>query len=227
MSGGDPIKLSDVDPQAYAEAVQAVIAGSLTTCFSMLCIAMGRPFAYVRNCAHTRRMLEIDGLEESPKLSARRRARRRALRAAQVVTIALALGTGGCGDDDTGNTDWLDSGTSDDTGTMMADTGTSDDTGTSEDTGTMADTGSADTGTADTGTADTGMADAATDAMADATTDATTDAMTDASDAMACEEFPPITEECCDLAPGGFWDVDSGRCLVAVPGPFVPPSMLA
>ena len=40
-----------------------------------------------------------------------------------------------------------------------------------------------------------------------------------------CVEFPPTTEACCALTPGGFWDAKSMSCAVAVPGPFVPPSM--
>ena len=43
--------------------------------------------------------------------------------------------------------------------------------------------------------------------------------------------FPPTTMECCTAEfcePAGgacFWDEESGMCLVAVPGPFVPPAM--
>lgn len=36
--------------------------------------------------------------------------------------------------------------------------------------------------------------------------------------------FPPTTEECCEQEAGGFWDGE--RCIVAVPGPFVPPRMV-
>ncbi|MCU0672596.1 MAG: hypothetical protein MUE69_07365 [Myxococcota bacterium] len=35
--------------------------------------------------------------------------------------------------------------------------------------------------------------------------------------------FPPTTQECCEAQPGGFWDGE--QCIVAVPGPFVPPRM--
>ena len=40
-----------------------------------------------------------------------------------------------------------------------------------------------------------------------------------------CAEFPPTTQACCLLAPGGYWDAKSMSCAVAVPGPFVPPSL--
>ncbi len=36
--------------------------------------------------------------------------------------------------------------------------------------------------------------------------------------------FPPTDQACCELA-GGFWDGASSFCAIAVPGPFVPPSM--
>ena len=91
--------------------------------------------------------------------------RRRALRAAQAVTLGLAIAAGGCSN--------------------------SHETG--EDAGT------------DTGGTDTLVADA----MEDTTLP-------------ECEEFPPTDEECCDIV-GGFWS--SGRCELAVPGPFVPPRM--
>lgn len=35
--------------------------------------------------------------------------------------------------------------------------------------------------------------------------------------------FPPTTQACCEAEPGGFWDGE--QCIVAVPGPFVPPRM--
>ena len=37
---------------------------------------------------------------------------------------------------------------------------------------------------------------------------------------------PPTTRECCDEI-GGWWEDATDECLVAVPGPFVPPSMSA
>ncbi|MBX3250875.1 MAG: hypothetical protein KF901_27095 [Myxococcales bacterium] len=61
--------------------------------------------------------------------------------------------------------------------------------------------------------------DAATDASPDAPV---ADAGRDAP--LVCPPiFPPTTEECCE-AEGGFWE--DGRCIVAVPGPFVPPRMV-
>ena len=44
-----------------------------------------------------------------------------------------------------------------------------------------------------------------------------------ASDA-GCTASPPVTQECCVLA-DGFWDAKSMFCAIAVPGPFVPPSL--
>lgn len=38
--------------------------------------------------------------------------------------------------------------------------------------------------------------------------------------------LPPTNQECCVLA-GGFWDEASMFCAIAVPGPFVPPSLEA
>lgn len=38
--------------------------------------------------------------------------------------------------------------------------------------------------------------------------------------------FPPTNQECCVLA-GGFWDEAAMFCAIAVPGPFVPPSLEA
>lgn len=38
--------------------------------------------------------------------------------------------------------------------------------------------------------------------------------------------FPPPDRVCCELYPGGFWDETSMSCAIAVPGPFVPPSMV-
>lgn len=38
--------------------------------------------------------------------------------------------------------------------------------------------------------------------------------------------FPPTDRVCCELYPGGFWDESSMFCAIAVPGPFVPPSMV-
>jgi len=38
--------------------------------------------------------------------------------------------------------------------------------------------------------------------------------------------FPPTDRVCCELYPGGFWDESTMFCAIAVPGPFVPPSMV-
>lgn len=38
--------------------------------------------------------------------------------------------------------------------------------------------------------------------------------------------LPPTSQECCVLA-GGFWDEATMFCAIAVPGPFVPPSLEA
>ena len=47
-------------------------------------------------------------------------------------------------------------------------------------------------------------------------------------DALECPEiWPPATPECCEAEAGGYWDEASGECWVAVPGPFIPPSMTA
>lgn len=43
-----------------------------------------------------------------------------------------------------------------------------------------------------------------------------------------CEPFtwttPPATQACCESM-GFWWDPARGSCVVAVPGPFVPPSL--
>lgn len=71
-----------------------------------------------------------------------------------------------------------------------------------------------------------------TDAGADAgvVADAGADAGAVAQDAGApdagCTSFPPTTQACC-LLEGGFWDEASMFCAIAVPGPFVPPTMNA
>jgi len=55
---------------------------------------------------------------------------------------------------------------------------------------------------------------------------ATEDAYTFTGDAGCGPDFPPTNQACCVLA-GGFWDGETGFCAIAVPGPFVPPSLEA
>ena len=50
------------------------------------------------------------------------------------------------------------------------------------------------------------------------------DAYTFMGDGGCGPDFPPTNQECCVLA-GGFWDGESSFCAIAVPGPFVPPTM--
>ena len=73
--------------------------------------------------------------------------------------------------------------------------------------------------------ADTGSV-ADTGAVADIGAVADTGAVADAGPAAdaGCTAFPPATQACC-LLEGGFWDEASMFCAIAVPGPFVPPSM--
>lgn len=117
----------------------------------------------------------------------RKKARRRALRAAQVVTLGLAMASPGCG-----NSHTVDDMTETDGGPIRVD----------------ADTPRLDQGVADLGR-DLGPEEA--------------DMGTCPSDPFVT---PPTTEECCDEV-GGWWDESTESCSVAVPGPFVPPSMRA
>jgi len=159
------------------------------------------------------------------------KARRRALRAAQGVTISFALAGGACGGErpsggtdgggdatvamdsggsgDAGGTDaggGMDAGGTDAGGGMDAGGGT--DAGEGMDAAMMADAGhdgGRDAGAADAGECDAGpMAGGEGDCICPST------------------ESPGTDADCCVLA-GGFWS--SGGC--AVPGPFVPPSMTA
>ncbi len=71
---------------------------------------------------------------------------------------------------------------------------------------------------------DAALVDSGIDAaLVDSGTDAAlVDSGTDA--ALVCPPvFPPTTQECCE-AEGGIWEGE--RCIVAVPGPFVPPRMV-
>lgn len=158
----------------------------------------------------------------------KKRARRRALRAAQVVTIALAMGTG-CSTND-GPPDEIDASMMD---TAVADATGGEDTGTDAgeaDTGEMNDAGGDDAGPMDDAGTDAAMADAGE--MDSGEPDATiADAGADVFDSGRPCSFPPTTMECCTAefctssGSACFWDEESGMCLVAVPGPFVPPAM--
>jgi len=145
----------------------------------------------------------------------RKRARRRALRAAQVVTIALAMGTGGCSTRDAVPT--TDAGrVARDAGSMGVDAAM-EDAGTSpEDAGAEVDAFVADAGP---------LADDA-GPLADAGPDAGPDAGAIAMDAGALDCFGGLITTQADCEACGFlWDESSARCLMAVPGPFVPPAM--
>lgn len=137
----------------------------------------------------------------------RLRARARALRAARVVTLASALVSCSSRSDAPAEDAGLDAALVD------ASSGDSSVVDASMDAGV------------DAGE-DAAVADAGSDAASD---DAGTDAGEDAAvadagfDAAACTDFPPTTPECCAAA-DGFWEED--RCIVAVPGPFVPPRMV-
>lgn len=52
------------------------------------------------------------------------------------------------------------------------------------------------------------------------------DAYTFMGDGGCGPDFPPTNQPCCELA-GGFWDGETSFCAIAVPGPFVPPSMVS
>ena len=137
------------------------------------------------------------------------KARKRALRAAQVVSLALALGTGCSSNDGPGDGGSFDAATAD----ARADAGFD---------AARADSGS-DAAVADAGS-DSGR-DAGADTGSDAGFDAGFDAaVADAGHDAGCADFPPTTRECCEAA-GGSWNDASGSCLIAVPGPFVPPAM--
>lgn len=139
--------------------------------------------------------------------------RARALRAARVVTLGLAIASvPACGgrthsaDEDSGTP-----GT--DSGVVLADSGAVDAGPVGEDGGHGHDH-DAGGGALDAGSPyDSGL-------VADAGTN------TDAG--LPCPDiFPPATRECCEATPGGHWDEASMECWVAVPGPFVPPSETA
>lgn len=146
-----------------------------------------------------------------------RRARRRALRAAQVVSIGLALAGGGC-------SGRQDAPPAMDSGTMTVDSGGSD-------SGSPGDSGGVDSGGGDLdggGDTDAGM-------MADAGGGTDAGRLPDAGSRpdgcvpetvdhdCYCDPVrgPGYDADCCTMS-GGFW-VPGGGC--AVPGPFVPPSV--
>lgn len=137
----------------------------------------------------------------------RLRARARALRAARVVTLASALVSCSSRSDAPAEDAGFDAALVD------ASSGDSSVVDASMDAGVDA---GEDAAVADAGS-DAASEDAGTDAGEDA-------AVADAGfDAAACTDFPPTTPECC-VAADGFWEED--RCIVAVPGPFVPPRMV-
>ncbi|MCU0672595.1 MAG: hypothetical protein MUE69_07360 [Myxococcota bacterium] len=139
----------------------------------------------------------------------RLRARARALRAARVVTLASSLVSCSSRSDapaeDAGLDAALVDASSGDSSVVDASMDAGVDAG--EDA-TVADAGF-DAASDDAGTGEDAGEDAA---VADA-----------GFDAAACTDFPPTTPECCAAA-DGFWEED--RCIVAVPGPFVPPRMV-
>ncbi len=121
----------------------------------------------------------------------RKKARRRALRAAQVVTLGLAMAAPGCGESHTVDVSETDG------GPMRVD--------------------------ADTPRLDHGLADLGRDLGRDLGPEEQDMGMMCPDDPFAT---PPETKECCE-AIGGWWDEANESCAVAVPGPFVPPSMSA
>lgn len=147
-------------------------------------------------------------------------ARARALRAARVVTLGLAMSSvPACSESREAGTD---SGTSApvDAGRCAADA--SDCPG--PDSGAPIDAGVAPSDAGHDG--GSARSDAGHDGGSVPGTDAGSDGGPIAPDAgLVCPPiFPPNTRECCEAEEGGFWDESSGMCFVAVPGPFVPPS---
>jgi hypothetical protein len=117
------------------------------------------------------------------------------MRAARAVTLGLAIASAPVAGCGQSHTGDPDGGSSRDSGPLV-------DARTTGDAGDPVDASATDAGSVDSGTAiDSGIADAG----------------------LVCPPvFPPTTQQCCD-AEGGEW-ID-GMCIVAVPGPFVPPSM--
>lgn len=137
----------------------------------------------------------------------RENARARALRAARVVTLGLALAAvPAC----TGRAE-----TGDDSGVGGSDTGPGEiDSGSTSDSGAVTDASDrADSGRDSGSSSDSGSSPIDSGTIADASN-------LDAGSAMC----PAPTRECCE-ATGGFWDEASMSC--AIPGPFVPPNLVA
>ncbi|MAQ13634.1 MAG: hypothetical protein CMN30_02440 [Sandaracinus sp.] len=129
----------------------------------------------------------------------RTKARRRALRAARVVTLGLAMAAPACGESyEVGG----DDDSPDDGGVILVDAHPP---------------------------GDAGPGDLGQDARPPDPRDAgPMDADVAVDMGCPTDPFgtPPETEECCE-AVGGWWDEATGQCAVAVPGPFVPPAMSA
>jgi hypothetical protein len=148
-----------------------------------------------------------------------RRARRRALRAAQVVTISLAIATGGCGGDDV---------------VPGTDGGTVADAGGGRDSGGGSDGGGTDGGGTDAGGTDAGGTDAGRMADAGGGIDAGTPGCVPRPFEEPCKPYDcvctptdPGDPDCCELSGGFAVCSPDGTVGCAVPGPFVPPSMIA
>lgn len=155
----------------------------------------------------------------SPADTSTKTARRaRALRAAHVVTLSLSVGALAACDGAAATTD---------------DAATAPDAFTAPDAAILADAalGDAGSGLMDTGPVDGDAGtndDAAMVADAGMAEDArvTEDAHAFVGDAGCGDTLPPTNRFCCE-AVGGTWDEKGSFCLIAVPGPLVPPSMRA
>lgn len=136
--------------------------------------------------------------------------RARALRAARVVTLGLAIASvPACG----GRTHSVD----EDSGTPGTDSGV-----------TVADSGAVDAGPSGEDGGHTHDAGGGDDAAASYDSGLVADAGTNADAGLPCPDiFPPVTRECCEALPAAHWDEAEMMCWVAVPGPFVPPSETA
>lgn len=126
----------------------------------------------------------------------RLRARQRAMRAARAVTLGLAIASAPVA------------------GCGQSHTGDPDGGGSTGDSGPRVDASTADASAPiDASESDAGAIDAGPPPIDSGLADG----------GLVCPPiFPPTTEQCCE-AEGGEW-ID-GMCIVAVPGPFVPPSL--